>query len=66
MFSIYMCMMLLHEGHVFELQIETKFEVCGTCSFFNATYVVPKKAWKIPALTGFEPWRAYHRPRHNA
>lgn len=44
MFSIYMCMMLLHEGHVFELQIETKFEVCGTCSFFNATYVVPKKA----------------------
>lgn len=44
MFSIYMCMMLLHEGHVFELQIETKFEVCVTCSFFNATYVVPKKA----------------------
>ena len=38
-------MMLIHESHVFELQIETKFEVCDPCSFysFNATYVVTSK-----------------------
>ena len=38
-------MMLIHEGHVFEAQIETKFEVCDPCSvfltqFFNATTLV--------------------------
>ena len=25
--------MLRHESHVFELQVETKFDVCDPCSF---------------------------------
>ena len=28
-------MMLINESHVFELRIETKFEVCDACIFFN-------------------------------
>ena len=40
--SIYM--MLIHESHVFELEIETMFEACDPRSFFNATYVVTRKA----------------------
>ena len=31
--------MLIHESHVFELQVETKFEVCDPCIFINTTYV---------------------------
>ena len=39
--SIYM--MLIHESHKFELRFETRFEVCGPRSHFNATYVVTRK-----------------------
>ena len=39
--------MLIHESHVFELQSDWKFEVCDPCSFFNATYAVMRKTWKI-------------------
>jgi len=28
-------MMLINESHVFELRMETKFEVCDACIFFN-------------------------------
>ena len=31
-------MMLIHENHVFELLVETEFEVCDPCTFFNTTY----------------------------
>ena len=32
--------MLIHESHVFELQVETRFAVCDpSLHFFNATYV---------------------------
>ena len=31
--SVYM--MLIHESHVFELQVEMKFEVWDSCSFFS-------------------------------
>ena len=30
-------MMLIHESYVFELQTETKSEVCDPCSFCYAT-----------------------------
>ena len=42
-----MCMMLIHESHTFEERIEKKFEMCEACSFFDATFVVTRKAWKI-------------------
>ena len=37
---------LLYESQVFEVRIETKFEVCDRILFFffNATYVVKEKA----------------------
>lgn len=35
-------MMWIHESHVYELQIETKFVVCDPYSFFYATYVVTR------------------------
>ena len=40
LFSKYIYMMLIHKSHVFEMWIETKFEVCEPCSFFDTTYVV--------------------------
>lgn len=43
-------MILIHESYVFELWSETKFEVCGPCSFFNTTYDVAWKAWTNPDL----------------
>ena len=30
--------MLRHESHVFELQVETKFDVCDPCSFLMLLY----------------------------
>ena len=42
-------MMLIHESHEFELRIKTKFEMSEACSFFNATFLVTRKAWKIQA-----------------
>ena len=40
-------MMLIHKIHAFEPWIETRFEVCEPCSFFDTTYVVtnPIQAW---------------------
>ena len=35
---------LLYESQVFKVRIETKFEVCDSRNFFNATYVVKGKA----------------------
>ena len=32
---VYMYMMLMHESHVFELRVETKFEVCDPCGFLT-------------------------------
>ena len=37
-------MTLIHENHVFELRVETKFEVCVILENFNVTYVVMRKA----------------------
>ena len=33
-------MMLIHESHVFELRVETKFEVCDPGSFFFLTLLM--------------------------
>ena len=30
-----MYMMLMHESHVFELRVETTFEVCDPCGFLT-------------------------------
>ena len=44
-------MMWIHESHVYELQIETKFEVCDPYSFFYATYVVTRDVlWYVLVL----------------
>ena len=47
-YRLWICiyMMLIHESHVFQLQSETKFEVCDPQSVFfsNATYAVKRKA----------------------
>ena len=40
-------MMLIHESHVFELQIEIKFEVCDLASFCCTTYAEQRKAEKF-------------------
>ena len=38
---IYNHMMLIHESHVIDLQIDMMFKVCEPCSFFsNATSVI--------------------------
>ena len=43
--SIYVCniMMLLHESHLLELQIEMKFEVCDLPSFSYTAYIERRK-----------------------
>ena len=35
-------MMLIHESHVFELRIKTKFEECDPWSSFIATLIVTR------------------------
>ena len=41
---VYNIRMLINESHVFELQIEIKFEVCDLASFCCTTYVEQRKA----------------------
>jgi len=41
--DLYNHMMLIHESHVIDLQIDMMFKVCEPCSFFsNATSVIKK------------------------
>ena len=47
----YLCS-LIHENHIFEVRIKTKFEVWDLIFFF----VVTRIAWEIHAWARFDPW----------